>query len=211
MTSSSTFPAARACRMTSAPPPMATSPSPAASVACGEGRVEVGDEPEARCRPPAGPRCGGSARTGARERVRPAPRARRVVHAAADHSGGQRRDELVVELLVPAVHREVVAAVVGPRAAHHPVVQALATPAQALLGPVVGTGDVAVDRRGDGCDDLAHGSSSVECHEDRPGRAPPTHRFSPEAGRKPVCDPPWQRRRRRGSRSLRGWPPSSSP
>ena len=33
MTSSSTFPAASACRMTSAPPPMETSPSPAVSAA----------------------------------------------------------------------------------------------------------------------------------------------------------------------------------
>jgi len=48
-----------------------------------------------------------------------------------------------------AVHGELVAALVGPRAAHHPVVQALATPAEAVLRPVIGTGDVAVDRRGD--------------------------------------------------------------
>src|SRR6266508_4607727 len=86
MTNSSTFPAANACRMTSAPPPTATSPSPAAG---------------------------------------------RVVHATADHTRRQRGDELVVELLVGAVHREVVATLVGPRATHHPVVQTLATSAQA--------------------------------------------------------------------------------
>src|SRR6266498_4094224 len=79
-------------------------------------------------------------------------------------------DELVVELLVGAMHREVVTAVVGPRAAHHPVVQALSALAQAVLGSVIWSGDETVDRRGDGCDDLAHGSSSVVCREDRPDR-----------------------------------------
>src|SRR5262245_15738516 len=83
--------------------------------------------------------------------------------------------------MTPAVHREVVATLVGPRAAHHPVVQALATPSQAGLRAVAGTGDVAVDRRGDGCDDLAHDFllHRVSRGQTRPG--PPTHRISRRA------------------------------
>src|SRR5690348_2120190 len=138
----------------------------------GQRRFEVRDEPEAGLGRRLVRGAVGDHEQGPGERVGPAPRAGRVVHAAADHRGRYRRSELVVELLVGAVHREFVAALVGPRPAHHPVMQALAAPAQAILRTVVRPGDVTVNRRGDRCDDLAHGSSSVECRQDRLGRGP---------------------------------------
>jgi hypothetical protein len=64
---------------------------------------------------------------------------------------------------------------VGPRAAHQPVVQPFSTLAQTVLGSVIGPGDEAVDRYGDGRDDLAHRSSSVVCREygrQRPADSP---------------------------------------
>ena len=80
----------------------------------------------------------------------------------------------VVELLVRRRASVGVVAVVGvgPRATHHPVVQALAPDAEAVLRPVVRSDDVAVDRGRDGCDDLAHGSSFIRVRQVRPSRTP---------------------------------------
>src|SRR6266508_4237654 len=68
--------------------------------------------------------------------------------------------------------------------------QALATSAQAVHRPVVGTGDVAVDRRCDRCDHLAHGSSSVGCRQNRPGRKPRLIAATPKT-QKSLYQRPW--------------------
>src|SRR4051812_15436993 len=106
MTSSSTFPPPSARRMTSAPPPPATPPAarrpwreaagapPEGDAAApgrlsrrGERRVEARHEPEAGRGRRLIRDAVGEYEQGSGERVGPAPPARRVVHAAADHPG----------------------------------------------------------------------------------------------------------------------------
>ena len=91
----------------------------------------------------------------AAEGVGAAPRPGGVVHPAAHDPRADVGDHGVVVRVVLRRHVEGVLAVVGPRTAHHPVVQPLAADAQPALGSVVGSGDVAVDRGRDACDDLA--------------------------------------------------------
>src|SRR4029453_12299104 len=97
------------------------------------------------------------------EWVGAAPGASGVVHVAADDPAAKPVGDRLVVLPVRAAHTVGVVAVVAvrPRATHHPVVEALATDAEAVLRPVLRPHDVAVDRGRDDCDDLAHGSSFV--------------------------------------------------
>src|SRR5512133_1483194 len=103
-----------------------------------------------------------------------APGARGVVHVAADDPAAKPVGDRLVVLPVRAVHAVGVVAVVavGPRATHHPVMEALAPDAEAVLRPVLRPHDVAVDRGRDGCDDLAHGSSFVRVRQIRPSHTP---------------------------------------
>src|SRR5262245_44801795 len=109
------------------------------------------------------------------ERVGAAPSPGGVVHVAPDDPAAQPLRERLEVLPVRAVHAVGVVAVVGirPGATHHPVVQALAPDAQAVLWSVLRAHDVAVDRCRDGRDNPAHEvppSSGVR--QIRPSRTP---------------------------------------
>ena len=157
--SSSTAPASRPCRIRSAPPPRETSlPS-----ACARAAASAASKPSTNSNRGRGVRLVldpvGEHDERAREGVGAAPRAGGVVHPAADDAGAEAGGECVVEGAVGLTHLGGVLAVVGPWPAHDPVVQPLAAGPEPVAGAVVGSGDVAVERHGDGGDDLAHGSS----------------------------------------------------
>src|SRR5215207_2300932 len=108
------------------------------------------------------------------EWVGAAPGAGGVVHVAADDPAAKPVGDRLVVLPIRAVHAFGVVAVVGvrPGATHHPVVEALAPYAEAVLRPVLRPHDVTVYRGRDGCDDLAHGSSFVRVRQIRPSHTP---------------------------------------
>src|SRR5579884_1061509 len=94
--------------------------------------------------------------------VSPAPG--NLIHGPSDNQrsrGGKGATEIA---LIDLVRRSSGIAI-APGAAEHPVMQALAAAAQPLLRPVVGPGDVTVERHGEACDNLLRhpptGSSSL--------------------------------------------------
>src|SRR5204862_1906125 len=78
-----------------------------------------------------------------------------VVHRAPDDPGSAFGEHALEVFLVDG-RRRAARAVVGPRAAEHPLVQALAALAEAGPQPVAGAGDVAVERDRDTGDHACH-------------------------------------------------------
>ena len=134
--SSSTTPAARPWRIRSAPPPRETPPSPRSRRAFSS----AASKPSMNRKPALGSgwSCGGSAQSTCRGTGWCRPRRRRRRTCCDRRSRAKPLGGRLVVLPVRAVHAVGVAAVVGvrPRATHHPVVEALAPDAEAVLRPV---------------------------------------------------------------------------